>query len=63
MISDIKGASLSELQVKLGFKMGQTLYDYARGVDTRSLETRKSRQSVSAEVNVSLFLFISLDLF
>jgi DNA repair protein REV1 len=60
MISDIKRASLSELKVKLGSKMGQTLYDYARGVDTRSLETRKPRQSVSAEVNVSLFLYLHL---
>jgi DNA repair protein REV1 len=63
MIRDIKRASLSELQAKLGSKMGQTLYHYARGIDTRSLETRKPRQSVSAEVNVSQFLFLSLNLF
>lgn len=44
----------SELQAKLGTKMGQTLFNFSRGIDDRELTTHQKRQSVSAEVNVSI---------
>ncbi|KAI8351783.1 hypothetical protein EDC96DRAFT_518444 [Choanephora cucurbitarum] len=50
-ISNLRNIPLSELQAKLGMKVGQTLYDFSRGIDNRSLTCCHQRQSVSAEVN------------
>lgn len=44
----------SHLKQQLGEKTGEMLYNYARGIDPRELETETIRKSVSAEVNVSL---------
>jgi DNA repair protein REV1 len=49
----MKKIPLHELQSQLGTKMGQTLYNFSRGIDDRPLITHQQRQSVSAEVNVS----------
>lgn len=57
-MSDVRKVPLYELQTKLGTKMGQTLYNFSRGIDDRPLITNQQRQSVSAEVNVSLMPFI-----
>ncbi|KAI9483799.1 MAG: hypothetical protein EXX96DRAFT_537104 [Benjaminiella poitrasii] len=51
VISDVKKIPLQELQTKLGNKIGQTLYNFSRGIDDRPLNTNQRRQSVSAEVN------------
>lgn len=53
-VNDVRKLPLSELQSKLGTKMGQTLYQFSRGIDDRPLLTNQQRQSVSADVNVSL---------
>ncbi|RCH86140.1 deoxycytidyl transferase [Rhizopus azygosporus] len=50
-VSDLKNTSLQELKSKLGQKLGQTLYNFARGIDNRPLTVKQQRQSVSAEVN------------
>jgi DNA repair protein REV1 len=51
-VSDLKNTSLQELKSKLGQKLGQTLYNFVRGIDNRPLTVKQYRQSVSAEVNV-----------
>ncbi|KAL9545604.1 hypothetical protein MBANPS3_007072 [Mucor bainieri] len=51
VVSDVRNVPLYELQAKLGSKMGQTLYNFSRGIDDRPLVTNQQRQSVSAEVN------------
>lgn len=50
-VNDVRKLPLSELQSKLGTKMGQTLYQFSRGIDDRPLLTNQQRQSVSADVN------------
>lgn len=55
----MKKLPLYQLQEKLGTKIGQTLYNFSRGIDDRPLLTNQLRQSVSAEVNVN-FLLICL---
>ncbi|ORE05133.1 DNA repair protein [Rhizopus microsporus var. microsporus] len=50
-VSDLKNMSLQELKSKLGQKLGQTLYNFARGIDNRPLTVKQQRQSVSVEVN------------
>lgn len=42
-----------QLREALGDKTGEMLFNYARGIDNRELETDNVRKSVSAEVNVS----------
>ncbi len=49
---------LSELQSKLGAKMGQTLFQFSRGIDDRPLTTYQQRQSVSADVNASIIIMM-----
>jgi hypothetical protein len=43
----------SELQESFGKKTGKTLFDFSRGIDTRSIpfELVASRKSVNVEVN------------
>lgn len=50
---DVRKILLTDLQTKLGAKMGQTLFQFSRGLDDRVLTRHKQRQSVSAEVNVN----------
>lgn len=45
--------SKNQLKEALGEKTGEMVYNYARGIDARELETESVRKSVSAEVNVS----------
>jgi DNA repair protein REV1 len=56
-VGDVKKIALHQLQTKLGTKMGQTLYNFSRGIDDRPLTTNQQRQSVSAEINVSNFFY------
>ncbi|RCI04793.1 deoxycytidyl transferase, partial [Rhizopus stolonifer] len=51
VIRDLRSIPLHTLQSKLGTKVGQTLYNFSRGIDDRSLSTGQQRRSVSAEVN------------
>lgn len=44
----------------LGKGQGETLYNAIRGVDGRKLESDKPRRSVSCEINVNNFIFLSL---
>ena len=41
---------MSELQAEFGPKAGKTLYNFARGIDKRSIQMDSPRKSVSAEV-------------
>ncbi|KAG1450364.1 hypothetical protein G6F56_008372 [Rhizopus delemar] len=50
-IPDLRDIPLHELKSKLGPKLGQTLYNFSRGIDDRPLAVSQERQSVSAEVN------------
>ncbi|KAG2198709.1 hypothetical protein INT47_005394 [Mucor saturninus] len=50
-VLDVRKIPLTDLQTKLGAKMGQTLFQFSRGLDDRVLTRHKQRQSVSAEVN------------
>lgn len=52
-LEQLSHVTLGELQRRFGPKQGQTLYNFARGIDKRPLNTERPRQSVSAEVNVS----------
>ena len=53
---DLKAISLSVLQSWCGYKTGQVLYNYARGLDDRELKTSKERKSISAEINFGIRL-------
>ena len=44
----------NHLKEALGEKTGEMLYNYARGIDARDLETENVRKSVSAEVNYGI---------
>ncbi|CAO3658056.1 unnamed protein product [Rhizopus stolonifer] len=50
-ILDLRDIPLHELKSKLGPKLGQTLYNFSRGIDDRPLAFSQERLSVSAEVN------------
>jgi len=47
---DLQNIQLHTLKADLGVKIGTTLYEFCRGIDTRKLEN-KPRLSVGAEVN------------
>lgn len=51
-VGHLRHFKLNQLKEALGEKTGEMLYYYARGVDSRELETENVRKSVSAEVNV-----------
>ena len=53
---DLKAISLSVLQTWIGYKTGQVLYNYARGLDDRELKTSKERKSISTEINFGIRL-------
>ena len=46
--SDLQKASLQQLHEQFG-RFGVTLYDYCRGIDTRSVEPSRCRKSLSVE--------------
>ncbi|KXS11055.1 DNA repair protein [Gonapodya prolifera JEL478] len=50
-IGDLAQLSKAELQRDLGEKIGESLYNYARGIDDRVLKREVSRSTVSAECN------------
>ncbi|KAI9345728.1 hypothetical protein BD770DRAFT_183450 [Pilaira anomala] len=50
-IIEMRKIPKSELQAKLGTKMGQNLFNFSRGIDDRELTTHQKRQSISAELN------------
>lgn len=51
---DLKDISLAILQREFGIKLGENLYNYARGIDERPLTFSQIRKSVSAEVNYGI---------
>ncbi|KAM8709694.1 hypothetical protein ACLKA7_016496 [Drosophila subpalustris] len=51
---DVQMASLVRLEMLLGKKMAQTLYQNCRGIDPRPLVYEQQRKSVSAEVNYGI---------
>ncbi|XP_034105706.1 DNA repair protein Rev1 [Drosophila albomicans] len=51
---DVQQASLVSLEMLLGKKMAQTLYQNCRGLDPRPLIYEQQRKSVSAEVNYGI---------
>ncbi|MPC44371.1 DNA repair protein REV1 [Portunus trituberculatus] len=51
---DLQKRSLAHLQSLLGPRTGHSLYNYCRGIDTRTLKRDHVRKSVSAEVNYGI---------
>uniref|UniRef100_W8AT07 DNA repair protein REV1 n=1 Tax=Ceratitis capitata TaxID=7213 RepID=W8AT07_CERCA len=51
---DLQKISLLKLQMHVGKKFGETLYQFSRGIDNRSLLYGQIRKSVSAEVNYGI---------
>ncbi|XP_065362220.1 DNA repair protein Rev1 [Calliphora vicina] len=51
---DLQKATLPRLQMLLGKKFGETLYQFCRGIDQRGLTYGQIRKSVSAEVNYGI---------
>lgn len=51
---DLQKVSLPRLQMLVGKKFGETLYQYCRGIDQRVLSYSQIRKSVSAEVNYGI---------
>ncbi|KAH8415710.1 hypothetical protein KR222_010654 [Zaprionus bogoriensis] len=52
--ADVQQVSLVRLEMLLGKKMAQTLYQNCRGIDPRPLVYEQQRKSVSAEVNYGI---------
>ncbi|XP_077532481.1 rev1 DNA directed polymerase [Haemaphysalis longicornis] len=50
----LQAVSMETLKAKFGMKTSSLLYNYARGIDSRSLQFDKLRKSVSAEVNYGI---------
>ena len=50
----LRSMSMSRLQSQFGTKTGETLYEYARGVDNRELKTTTERKSVSVDINFGI---------
>ncbi|XP_004343692.2 hypothetical protein CAOG_06968 [Capsaspora owczarzaki ATCC 30864] len=48
--SELARISKDKLQAEFGKKIGETLFNFARGVDMRQLKTHQARQSVSVEI-------------
>ena len=51
---ELSKISLSILQENFGPKLGQTLYNMCRGIDSRTICSQKERKSVSAEINYGI---------
>lgn len=51
---DLQKISLLKLQMYVGKKFGETLYQFCRGIDNRPLTYGQIRKSVSAEVNYGI---------
>uniref|UniRef100_A0A0A1WDT0 DNA repair protein REV1 n=1 Tax=Zeugodacus cucurbitae TaxID=28588 RepID=A0A0A1WDT0_ZEUCU len=51
---DLQKITLLKLQMHVGKKFGETLYQFCRGVDNRPLTYGQIRKSVSAEVNYGI---------
>ncbi|XP_032595051.1 DNA repair protein Rev1 isoform X2 [Drosophila grimshawi] len=52
--ADVQQVSLVRLEMLLGKKMAQTLYQNCRGIDPRPLVYEQQRKSISAEVNYGI---------
>ena len=50
----LKEVPICELHAEFGKKLGTTLYDFARGIDNRSLTMEVERKSLSADVNFAI---------
>uniref|UniRef100_A0A1I8PNV4 DNA repair protein REV1 n=1 Tax=Stomoxys calcitrans TaxID=35570 RepID=A0A1I8PNV4_STOCA len=51
---DLQKVSLARIQMLVGKKFGETLYQFCRGLDQRGLTYGQIRKSVSAEVNYGI---------
>uniref|UniRef100_A0A1A9WC86 DNA repair protein REV1 n=1 Tax=Glossina brevipalpis TaxID=37001 RepID=A0A1A9WC86_9MUSC len=51
---DLQNCSLTRLQALVGKKLGETLYHFCRGIDSRPLVFEQVRKSISAEVNYGI---------
>ncbi|KNC25926.1 hypothetical protein FF38_03680 [Lucilia cuprina] len=51
---DLQKVSLARVQMLVGKKFGETLYQFCRGIDQRGLTYGQIRKSVSAEVNYGI---------
>lgn len=51
---DLQNVSLARIQLLIGKKLGETLYQHCRGIDNRELNYEYKRKSVSAEVNYGI---------
>uniref|UniRef100_A0A1A9V359 DNA repair protein REV1 n=1 Tax=Glossina austeni TaxID=7395 RepID=A0A1A9V359_GLOAU len=51
---DLQKCSLSRLKELVGKKLGETLYQFCRGIDPRPLAFEQIRKSISAEVNYGI---------
>ena len=52
--AELKSLSLNVLQTQFGSKTGKTLYEYARGMDSRQLRVTTERKSVSVDINFGI---------
>ena len=50
-VKDLRDWTRDGLQRRLGQKVGETLYNFARGIDDRPLAGIQPRKTVGAEVN------------
>ena len=50
----LKEVPICELHAEFGKKLGTTFYDFARGIDNRSLTMEVERKSLSADVNFGI---------
>ncbi|KAF5284610.1 hypothetical protein FQA39_LY16968 [Lamprigera yunnana] len=52
--SDLHMITLEQLQSELGMKIGETIMDFARGIDSKPLNFQHERKSISADVNYGI---------
>ncbi|KAF5284254.1 hypothetical protein FQR65_LT00254 [Abscondita terminalis] len=51
---DLHSITLAQLRSELGVKIGETVMDFARGVDRKPLNFQHERKSISADVNYGI---------
>lgn len=52
--SDLYSVTLTQLQSELGSKIGETVMDFAKGIDRKPLNFQHERKSISADVNYGI---------
>lgn len=51
---DLQKISLAKLHLEFGRKFGETLFQFSRGIDTRTLQLEHVRQSISVDINYGI---------